>query len=327
MLMYMQYGPYICFGAILAVLFVLWAFWGGKKYDFVGLAPLDPETCGSYTGSLYNWGNITPGVGLDQVQNITHADSVTDNLNGQKCQMGIAVDNTPIIPEEFVVDHHIFRADNGHESLILEEREREVSDLQATHNSIVDDVPDDVVCRQDGLPVILDHIPESYKSRLRSVTRASLPQPNNPTNFVNQRGRFVSRGERMCCQTMTNIYGVPFTTIRPDWLQNPETGENLELDCYNDELRIAVEYNGEQHYKWPNWTAQTYEQFINQTRRDEYKMNACDRNGVYLIVVPFNIPYENIPAFITSHLPENIRKRIHDEDAFANIHQFSGSSR
>lgn len=128
-----------------------------------------------------------------------------------------------------------------------------------------------------------------------------------------KRGRFVSKGERICCQTLEKIYGLPFTTQRPDWLRNPETGEKLELDCYNDDLKIAVEYNGEQHYKWPNFTNQTYQQFINQVRRDMYKLSTCDKNNIYLIVVPYNVPHDQISSYIMNHLPETIQKRIKDE--------------
>jgi hypothetical protein len=113
---------------------------------------------------------------------------------------------------------------------------------------------------------------------------------------------------------MESIYGVPFSTIRPSWLLNPETGENLELDCYNEELKIAVEYNGEQHYKWPNFTNQTREQFINQVRHDMFKSNLCDRNGVYLIIVPYNVSYESITNYIIAQLPETIRKHLLEEN-------------
>lgn len=52
----MKYGPIICIAAIIAIIFVLWAFIGGKNYEFVGLNPLIPETSDKYTGSIYNWG-------------------------------------------------------------------------------------------------------------------------------------------------------------------------------------------------------------------------------------------------------------------------------
>jgi hypothetical protein len=115
-----------------------------------------------------------------------------------------------------------------------------------------------------------------------------------------------SHGEQICRETMNFIYGVPFISQRPSWLLNPETGEPLELDCYNEEYRIAVEYNGEQHYHWPNHTDQSYDEFINQVRRDEFKKELCAIHSVYLIIVPFTIPFDDIHDYIYDRLPENV---------------------
>lgn len=115
---------------------------------------------------------------------------------------------------------------------------------------------------------------------------------------------FVSRGERICRESMELIYGVKFATIRPDWLVNPETGYNLEIDCYSDELKIGVEYNGEQHYNWPNFTNQTQEEFINQVRRDIYKTERCRLLNIYLISVPYHIKHDDIFNFILERIPE-----------------------
>lgn len=130
-----------------------------------------------------------------------------------------------------------------------------------------------------------------------------------PVNKPRKRG-FVSKGERISCEAMESIYGVPFTSTWPEWLRNPETGEKLELDCYNEELKLAVEYNGEQHYKWPNFTNQSQEQFINQVRRDSFKMNMCDKHGVYLIVVPYTVKHKDIPSYLMSNLPETLKKNV-----------------
>lgn len=265
---YMQYGPVICIGVVLAVLFVLWAFWGGRNYDFVGLAPLSPDTCGSYTGSLYDWGNVTPATGYDPIEGQSCVppdgaclhESETESTPEISPPSTIIVDNTPIVPSQFL------------------EPEKPVETS---------------ICPQE------------------SVRNITTSQPRN-------RRRFVSRGERLCCQTMERIYGVPFVTVRPSWLKN-YTGMPLELDCYNADLQLAVEYNGEQHYKWPNFTNQTYQQFLDQINRDALKMELCDRNGIYLIVVPYNIPHDNIPSYIISHLPETIRKRLQEERTLANL--------
>jgi hypothetical protein len=112
---------------------------------------------------------------------------------------------------------------------------------------------------------------------------------------------------------MEEIYGVPFGKVRPDFLKNPETGRNLELDCYNEDLKIAVEYSGITHYQYPNWTGQSFEEFIQGIRRDMFKVEACDRNGVYLITVPYNVPEHLIKEYIIYYLPENVKARQQKE--------------
>lgn len=119
-----------------------------------------------------------------------------------------------------------------------------------------------------------------------------------------------SKMEARCCQILEEIYGKPFIRDRPNFLQNPETGRNLELDCVNHELKIALEYNSSYHYQWPNFTGQTLQDFLNTVRRDRFKIEMCDRNGYYLITAPFNVPPHMMKDYITYYLPENVRKRI-----------------
>ena len=112
----------------------------------------------------------------------------------------------------------------------------------------------------------------------------------------------MSKGERVCIQAMKKIYNVEFKSIWPNWLINPETGMKMELDCYNEDIKIAVEYNGEQHYFWPNYTGQTKEQFMNQVKRDKLKQELCIKNKVYLIIIPYTIKDEDIYPYIRSKL-------------------------
>lgn len=281
MLSYEKYGPIICITVILAVLFILWAFFGGKEYPFVGLAPLAPESQDSYTGSVYGWGNTT----------ITNAE-VVDNINfcegevvDQITNSGI-IDNTPKIPEIFTTN---------------------IVDIQEEENKLDD-------------PIIKRKVYSTNLEVQDVIPAGFVDKPNGgPLKKGRGKGRFVSRGERLCRQTLERIYGAPFISIRPIWLTNPETGEPLELDCYNEELKIALEYNGEQHYKWPNFTKQSYDQFVNQLRRDKFKADLCEIYGIYLIIVPYIIKYEKIPSYIMSHLPETIQSRIEEEGTLDKI--------
>jgi hypothetical protein len=294
MYIYLKYGPFLCIGTVIAILFVIWVFFGGKKYDFVGLAPLAPETCNLYTGSLFDWGNkeitentkeitentkeITKEIDKENTKNKDI--SINVNINNNK----LIIDNTPNIPNNFN------KNDNN-------------KDIQETINKT-----DLNVCIVEETTNKTNFINVENDKMIKSDL-----DTDKQANGL-KRGRFISKGERICCETMENIYGLPFKSIRPKWLQNPETGYNVELDCYNDELKLAIEYNGEQHYKWPNYTNQTYEQFINQTRRDTLKRQLCDKKGVYLIVVPYNVPHEKIPQYIISYLPESLQKRLQKEN-------------
>lgn len=112
----------------------------------------------------------------------------------------------------------------------------------------------------------------------------------------------MSSGEWRCKLYMEKMFNKPFTKIRPNFLKNNVTGHNLELDLYNEELNLAVEYNGEQHYKYTKGVHKNYEHFLNQKYRDEIKKMMCYKNNVVLIEVPFNVT--EIEAFLYMKLVE-----------------------
>lgn len=130
--------------------------------------------------------------------------------------------------------------------------------------------------------------------------------------------KYESKGERECRRVMEMLYNKQFPKVRPQFLRNPETGYLLELDCYCEELKLAVEYNGSQHYIWPNYTNQSHENFIKQRRRDQLKVDLCDLNGVYLISVPYNVPLDQIQDYIIYYLPENVQQRLLEDIEAAN---------
>lgn len=113
-----------------------------------------------------------------------------------------------------------------------------------------------------------------------------------------------SKGEVKCRQVLESYFNKPFDKIRPDFLKNPVTGGdyNLELDCYNDELKLALEYNGIQHYKYIPYFHRNKEAFLNQKYRDEMKRVKCKENGVILIEVPYTVKENEIESYVHSEL-------------------------
>lgn len=113
-----------------------------------------------------------------------------------------------------------------------------------------------------------------------------------------------SRGEAECRRVLQKYLQKPFPNCRPDFLRNPVTGGrfNLELDCYDDSLKLAVEYNGAQHYKYIPYFHKNKEAFLNQKYRDDMKRRICRENRVNLIEVPNTVPVEKIEAYLVEKL-------------------------
>ena len=107
-----------------------------------------------------------------------------------------------------------------------------------------------------------------------------------------------SKGERASKAAAERIFGKPFIKVRPDFLRNVVTNHNLELDVYNEELKLAIEYSGRQHYEFVPFFHKNYEAFLNQKYRDEMKKNKCKEQGIQLIEIPYTVKLEDIESFI-----------------------------
>lgn len=111
-----------------------------------------------------------------------------------------------------------------------------------------------------------------------------------------------SKGETECKRVLEKLFKRPFNKERPDFLRNPVTGggNNLELDCFNPQLRLGVEYQGCQHYKYTPFFHKNKEAFQNQKYRDEMKRVKCKENGIVLIEVPYTIDVHEIEDYLTN---------------------------
>lgn len=118
-----------------------------------------------------------------------------------------------------------------------------------------------------------------------------------------QNNNFQSRGEKVSCEILEEIFNTKFEKQRPNFLINPiGTGHNLELDCYNSKLKIGLEYNGKQHYEYTPFFHKNYETFENQKYRDLIKKQLCEKNNIFLITIPYNIPHNKIKDEILKQL-------------------------
>lgn len=113
-----------------------------------------------------------------------------------------------------------------------------------------------------------------------------------------------SKGETICRNYLERILNRKFAKARPDFLRNPVTGGdfNLELDCYNKDIQLALEYNGVQHYKFTPYFHKNKESFLNQKYRDEMKRVKCREHNIKLIEVPYSVKHEDLEDYVHNEL-------------------------
>jgi len=109
-----------------------------------------------------------------------------------------------------------------------------------------------------------------------------------------------SKGEAECRRVLQSLFQRKFASSRPDFLRNPVTGGNfnLELDCFDSQMKLAVEYNGIQHYIYTPYFQKSKAHFLNQKYRDDMKQRICKEHGITLINVPYTVKLKDIKEFI-----------------------------
>lgn len=101
---------------------------------------------------------------------------------------------------------------------------------------------------------------------------------------------FKSIGEKLCCKILEEyLQRETIVNSRPNFMKNPATKRNLELDVYDPVTKIAIEYNGSQHYCEVDFFNVDTECLNKQQERDKLKIELCQKNNIKLIVVPYTI--------------------------------------
>lgn len=108
-------------------------------------------------------------------------------------------------------------------------------------------------------------------------------ESRNPEEFV-----------RFCFE---QLFESTFPKQRPDWLRNSD-GYKMELDGFSEELNIAFEYQGKQHYEYISHYHHTRADFEKRKKDDEVKVKLCSEEEVLLFVVPYFIEPHNMEDFL-----------------------------
>lgn len=168
-------------------------------------------------------------------------------------------------------------------------------------------------------PVILDKIRlettgslslEDIEEKLK-LNRGPSATGKGPGN--NRFGKM----ENKCRDILEDYFKLPFMKIRPDWLEwkngkgndliaESKRGNNLEIDLFNEHLKLCVEYNGVQHYKLSKFFHGGNEQLLlDQQERDRFKRDKCLSMGYKFIEIPYTVKEKELSEYIVKELKKN----------------------
>lgn len=106
---------------------------------------------------------------------------------------------------------------------------------------------------------------------------------------------------------LEQILGVRFPTTRlseviPNYSGTMHFDGYAEVTLNGKKFKTAFEYNGNQHYEFPNQFNKTLEKFMNQLEYDFKKEKIAINNDIILLIIPYTITPENMQDHIVKEL-------------------------
>jgi hypothetical protein len=128
---------------------------------------------------------------------------------------------------------------------------------------------------------------------------------SNNLIYKPKKARKKNLHEERCRDIFQKLFNVQFKSVRPDWLKNPVTHKNLELDGFAPFVKtpigtgLAFEYDGIQHSSYnTHFHKNGVNEFKYQYKKDAYKDLKCKERGVLLIRIPHYIIFNDLERYI-----------------------------
>lgn len=118
-----------------------------------------------------------------------------------------------------------------------------------------------------------------------------------------------TKSEALAVNILEKITGVSFPTVNPEWLRVRERiGANvqehtIELDGYNADIGVALEFSGPLHTKWSP-SIEPYKSYLRRVILDRAKIEICEKHGVCMIVIDMTLPRIHWRNYIASRLQD-----------------------
>ncbi len=150
------------------------------------------------------------------------------------------------------------------------------------------------------------------KYKFSIPTLNGLPDTSKYSPFGKKKKKQkLNKHEEECRRIFQDIFGVRFKSCRPDWLKNPVTKRNLELDGFNENIKtplgygLAFEYDGIQHGQFNSHFHKNTDEFVYQVKKDSWKDLKCKEKNIVLIRVPHYVAFQDLTRYIQQELKRN----------------------
>ena len=128
---------------------------------------------------------------------------------------------------------------------------------------------------------------------------ASISKRSNGNNCP----KCLWKNQEKVCEIFEQIFKVEFRKKRfYCFIKMDGKKSNIEFDGYNEELKIAFEYQGYQHYIYPNFFHKNKLQFQKQRSKDLFKQQFCLTNNIKLVIIPYWIKEKDFKKYIKGNL-------------------------
>ncbi len=139
---------------------------------------------------------------------------------------------------------------------------------------------------------------EQYDSSPAKIATKLLPE----FKFDKTKFDFSSKDEfRARCYAKCLFKNIQ-SNAHPTFLKRKETGKTLELDIFIPKLKLAIEYNGKQHYFD---VYNNRKDFLKLKERDKIKKDRCKKNDIKLIIIKYN-EWDGFPQTFIDVIKKNV---------------------
>ena len=162
----------------------------------------------------------------------------------------------------------------------------------------------EIIARHDSKLIEGEYINGQSKIKIRCKSGHTFDKKARDIrsgSWCSHCGKYKS--EKKCRELIEELTGHSFPKTKMTEFVVPETGGNVELDGYCEDLALAFEFQGQQHYEYNTFFFKSEEDFEAQQYRDELKRQYCDDFGVLLIEIPYTdytdqYKYNRIVSFL-----------------------------